>query len=44
MTSSCVIKLSSDIVRGINWEGPATLVGDKSSAHGALSGKPGEKW
>jgi hypothetical protein len=38
-----VIKLSSDIVRGINWEGSATLIGDKSNAHGNLSGKPEEK-
>jgi len=39
-----VIKLSSNIVRGIKWEGPATLTGDQSNAHRASLGKLEEKW
>jgi hypothetical protein len=43
MTSSFVIKLSWDIFRDINREGPANLIGDKNDAHRALSGKLEEK-
>jgi hypothetical protein len=38
-----VIKLSSNIVRFINWEGQATLTEDKSNAHKVLLGKLEEK-
>jgi hypothetical protein len=38
-----VIKISSNIVRVINWEGPAELTGDKSNALRALMGKRKEK-
>jgi len=38
-----VIKLSSNIVRVINWEGSANLTGDKSNAHRSLLEKLEEK-
>jgi hypothetical protein len=38
-----VIKLSSKIVRVINWKGLATVTGDNSNAHGDLLGKLEEK-
>jgi hypothetical protein len=38
-----VIILSSNSVRIINWEEPATLTGDKSVAHIALLGNLEEK-
>ena len=38
-----MIKISSNIVKVINWEGPAKLTGDKNNAHRAVLGKREEK-
>jgi hypothetical protein len=43
ITNSFVIKISSNIVKVINWEGPAKLTGDKNNAHRAVLGKREEK-